>query len=734
MSPLRFTIDALLLRELGERLVGKPHIALAELVKNSYDADATEVTIKFLPHKDRIEITDDGHGMTSEEFKNFWMRIGTVHKTREKQSRKWGRTLTGSKGVGRLAVQFLAKTLTIESFPADRSSKWIKAQIDWEKAIKVDKLTEVEVMYSEYNRNPSNVSRTGTTIVLGELKQEWEENLVEKLASDIWWLQPPFRPTSSSMDNSEHDFRVNFESTKDYEELFKERMEAIKGVWIARLVGQNINGEVKISLEFPGENLITNETIIEEIRQNQKEANKEKYNSGQYSKKQFDKTKTLNKCYFEIRVYNLWGKQKFGIKVNEAREYFENHGGVHVYDGGFRLPYYGSPESDWLKLEYDHSHRQNASKLLPKKIQVPRALNDLPTLGRVLGSVHIDTADELNLEIMITRDRLAQSVAYDDLVLTVRYAIDWYANETARRKLEKKEKEASSEPTSLKFERVEQVLEEYESEIPKKVYQEIYKKVQEATTAVEKDQELALERMGILAPLATAGISALSYQHELKKQFAYIEDTIDRMKNIETMSPELQQNLQSLSTDLASWLKRAKATNLLFDYIADTENTQLRHRLRARAVIEEITNQTSFLARGTEIDYTQIDDHLRLPKASFAEWGAIFQNVFINAFNAMLDSPKRRLHISFRSRGRFQEILIQDTGHGINLKDADRLFEPFQRASKISAERKALGYGGTGLGLTIVRLLANNVECRVQFVNPEDEFKTAFSIQWRETK
>ncbi|MEI6128403.1 MAG: hypothetical protein WCQ99_17805, partial [Pseudomonadota bacterium] len=36
-----FSVDSMLLRELGERLVGRPHIALAELVKNSYDADAT---------------------------------------------------------------------------------------------------------------------------------------------------------------------------------------------------------------------------------------------------------------------------------------------------------------------------------------------------------------------------------------------------------------------------------------------------------------------------------------------------------------------------------------------------------------------------------------------------------------------------------------------------------------------------------------------------------------------
>ena len=41
MPTIPFTIDAELLRELGERLVGKPHMALAELIKNGYDADAT---------------------------------------------------------------------------------------------------------------------------------------------------------------------------------------------------------------------------------------------------------------------------------------------------------------------------------------------------------------------------------------------------------------------------------------------------------------------------------------------------------------------------------------------------------------------------------------------------------------------------------------------------------------------------------------------------------------------
>ena len=720
MPTLPFTIDAELLRELGERLVGKPHIALAELVKNSYDADATEVTINFKPEQGKIKISDDGHGMTTKEFEDYWMRIGTTHK-KGMQSKKLGRLLTGSKGVGRLAVQFLAHELTIKTFPANENCKGLIAHINWRDALKTKldetkELTEVKVTYNEIDRNPTD---QGTAIILKELRDEWTEDSIRELASELWWLQPPL---NSSSDDSKNRFKIHFRSAyRDYSKTFLEQMNAIQRIWIARLVGKATDGEVKFSLQFQDEQptVHTHKYKIADFI----------HNNGKFSK-----AKNLNTCQFDIRIYNLRGKQKYGIKVGTAREYVGKYSGVHVYDGDFRLPYYGLSESDWLKLEYDHSHRQNVSQLLPKDIQVFRALNDLPTLGRVFGIVKVNTSTEPNLGIMITRDRLTDTIAYKDLVTTVRYAFDWYANETARRKIEDKKVEATAESTSLRFERVEQVLEHYEPEIPKEVYQEVYKRVQEATTAAESHQELIIEQMGLLAPLATAGISALSYQHELKKQFADIENTINRMKNIETMNSELQRNLQLLSRELASWLERAKATNLLFDYIADTENTQLRHSLRARAVIEEITNQTSFLARDTVIDYSQIDDRLRLPKASFAEWGAIFQNVFINAFTAMLDSSKRQLHISFRSHEKIREILVQDTGHGINLKDADRLFEPFQRASKISAERKALGYGGTGLGLTIVRLLASNIGCRVQFVDPEDGFKTAFSIQWRETK
>jgi signal transduction histidine kinase len=132
------------------------------------------------------------------------------------------------------------------------------------------------------------------------------------------------------------------------------------------------------------------------------------------------------------------------------------------------------------------------------------------------------------------------------------------------------------------------------------------------------------------------------------------------------------------------------------------------------------------------INANRLESDLVLPKASLLEWSSIFQNVFLNAFNAMVPTGKKEIEVSSRRKGREREILIQDTGVGVNLKDSEELFQPFVRRVKISPERRTRGYGGTGLGLTIVRLIARNIGVMVSFVKPEKTFRTAFSVKWRE--
>jgi Histidine kinase-, DNA gyrase B-, and HSP90-like ATPase len=200
MPALQFTVDSALLRELGERLVGKPHIALAELIKNSYDADATRVEVRF--EDDKIVVTDNGHGMNFQEFKDFWMRIGTPHKQAEGRSRKFKRPVTGSKGVGRLAVQFLGRELEVRTVSDADTRSELVSTVDWEKAVRAGELTKAEAQYEKLQRVTTftNGAEHGTTIAISRLNHEWTPDEFKALAQNIWWLQPPFskdKPSST---------------------------------------------------------------------------------------------------------------------------------------------------------------------------------------------------------------------------------------------------------------------------------------------------------------------------------------------------------------------------------------------------------------------------------------------------------------------------------------------------------------------------------------------------------
>ena len=126
MSVTSYNIKAKshILTLLGNELIGSDSLAIFELVKNSYDADAENVTITFMDlnsHSQKIIIEDDGYGMSKDTLQNVWLTIGTDFKrgTNRKESHKFSRLSFGNKGVGRLAVHKLAKSITLESRTAD---------------------------------------------------------------------------------------------------------------------------------------------------------------------------------------------------------------------------------------------------------------------------------------------------------------------------------------------------------------------------------------------------------------------------------------------------------------------------------------------------------------------------------------------------------------------------------------------------------------------------------------
>ncbi|MDE0279992.1 MAG: ATP-binding protein, partial [Gammaproteobacteria bacterium] len=118
---LRFSVDSQLMGELGERLVTRNHVALAELVKNAYDADGSRISVDFCDYVTEdsgelfpsIVLTDNGHGMRFTDVDKHWMRIATSNKKRDPFSPIYGRPKTGNKGIGRFACQRLAEELIL---------------------------------------------------------------------------------------------------------------------------------------------------------------------------------------------------------------------------------------------------------------------------------------------------------------------------------------------------------------------------------------------------------------------------------------------------------------------------------------------------------------------------------------------------------------------------------------------------------------------------------------------
>jgi signal transduction histidine kinase len=755
---LPFTIDSALLRELGERLVGRSHIALAELIKNAYDADATIVDVVF--GRDSIVVRDNGHGMTYEEFRDYWMRIGSPHKERQEASRTLKRPLTGSKGVGRLAAQFLAHELKLFSTSQASTNEEVVASVDWDAAVQKGDLTQAEADVAVQRPRASypGMSEWGTFIRMDVLKQEWGEKELRELARELWPLQPPF---DSPLDEQEDEYDFEEEQNEEDEQAeddeeydpledllkaldaedaeqdtdepqldfqvrlrvedqgaadaFASQMRRVLDIWTARITGTlrapkekgRVSAQLEVAVEFP-------DGTIERLK--------------------LPKRQRIHELNFEVRVFSLHHRQRYRIPVDAAREYLRRYGGVHVYDAGFHLPYYG-PDTDWLGIEQDHAHRLSMSKLLPVELNVRRGLNALPTNSRLYGVVEVNTARERRLTvaerrgkdaltIQVSRDRLVQNCGYDDLRELVRAAVDFYAVCETRRMQAERELQGD-EPVSVRARRVRDVLENHRRDIAPEAYRALRVELDEVVEGLESEALSQSAQAGLLGSLATAGMTAIAFEHEYNRQLSLFERLARQLRRADDL-----EEARALADQVRDAVRQARESRRMFSHLMESDEREQRHALRARVVLDGVADQLRHFMRGIKVDHSEVGPDFRLPLGTLAEWGSLFQNLYINAINAMLDADQRRIAAWAFSRGGRRFLIISDTGTGVDSEDSEHLFEPFVRFQSISAERQRMGLGGTGLGLTIVRMLATNLGCEVHFVRADDDYNTAVELSW----
>jgi Histidine kinase-, DNA gyrase B-, and HSP90-like ATPase len=130
--PLRVTSGVLM--HIGAGIYNSAAGAIKELVTNSYDADATEVTITTnYPLFDEIRVVDNGTGMAAERFKQAMRNIGSSLKGTlepDRVSSKHNRSVVGHLGIGLMALSQICTLAIIESQAEDSDVKFV-AELDF---------------------------------------------------------------------------------------------------------------------------------------------------------------------------------------------------------------------------------------------------------------------------------------------------------------------------------------------------------------------------------------------------------------------------------------------------------------------------------------------------------------------------------------------------------------------------------------------------------------------------
>lgn len=207
---LSFRPRARIIRTIGDRLISGPEAAVVELIKNSHDADASYVRIKYLPpiesEPGSILVEDDGHGMTLEDIQQKWMEPATSDK-KERKFSPAGRRMLGSKGIGRFAASRLGRRLELVSsaFRTTPQAGETEAAAAPSAKIQTTRIPQLdwnmfdETNYLEDIRFPVEslipATHTGTLLKITLLRDEWSEKRLIKLHGELRRLISPIQQT-----------------------------------------------------------------------------------------------------------------------------------------------------------------------------------------------------------------------------------------------------------------------------------------------------------------------------------------------------------------------------------------------------------------------------------------------------------------------------------------------------------------------------------------------------------
>lgn len=664
-----FRPRARVLKALGQDLIQNEAIAIAELVKNAYDADAENVWIEFTGDlksaSGKVIIRDDGNGMDTEIIENTWMEPATISKIRSPISPNKKRRVTGEKGIGRFASGTIGSTLNIVSRPRGLVVE-VVASIDWGRFNNENLyLDQVKIKWFERERPKSQPN--GTELTISGLNKPWPDEIfksvLENLQTQLMRLVSPFR--------TKDDFSIYIKLPERLQNnpLFrplhgKIEPSPVYSYPIYRAAGEvdgkgNVTGKIWVKgeehhLRGPKDTDLTLHG-----------ATGRKPECGPFS--------------FDLRV---WNRDKDSIeevaeasgvsKLNVRRDITAAQG-ISIYRDDFRIQ---TPDSDWLGLDL-------------RRVQNPTARI---SQNQVVGVVYVSAVSNLGIIDQTNRQALKDNTASRDLRhMTLQLVQRLEAYRAVERS--KPRDEIRGIFRRLDFAGVQSYIENnYSSD------KQLLKIANEFKKSLDVGTREAQDVISRYRRLATLGQVFDRLVHDGRHPVGRLANQAEKLRKMAESQEDISHNrLKEVNRRIEEELMLLGS---LFDRIAPLSGRQ-RGRPASTDVVQLVRNTGALIEHDLQIDGINIQ--LPSEDAPFKPlidcYPGDIQAAIINLIqNAMywcsIDNPRgdREISVDVVKESSGASIIVSDNGPGVHEDFHNTIWEPYV----------SLKENGIGLGLSIV--------------------------------
>lgn len=688
-----FKPRARLLSLLGDQLITSEVVAVVELIKNSFDADATKVTLTLEnvtnQEKGKIIIDDDGTGMRLGTVLNVWLEPGTefrkMQREKGEKTQLYSRPLLGEKGIGRFAAHRLGNIIELVTRAKNEEFE-IEVEVNWRLFEGSKYLGDIPIYWMKRKPKVFTGDKHGTKIIIQDLKKPWTEEMVFTLDEKLDALQAPLK--------EKYNFGIALVAP-EFPKLVRKKIALDETLKVATYAFEGYvdeKGHLDAKYSF-NHDAFPREARTLDVKE---DARKEPHALKRFTTANGELRSPL--CGpFNVRFY-AWDLDPTSLKETVTRKYYEKiikpHTGVRVYRDGFRVWPYGEQGNDWLNL--DSRRVNNPTKCLSN--------------NQAIGLVNISGDSNTDLRDKTDREGIIENEAYADFKELVLSAINFFEVERRKDRI----KIASLRKKERRIDRTTVAIGNLRERMKKRSESEIYKKeVDDIENAYETEIRETIEPLIVSAGV---GIAYMMPAHEI------IISIQDLEKLIESLKADL--------TRLGVGGRIAKTTGPMLEItevirgVADgaLELTRrkgdvfsLKSAVDFSVYIKEPSIKTSQIkVTVNEKSPISIKGHKNLVMTSIL-------NLLDNSIYWLYETKERVIQITIdRDQDKNPRIIVSDNGPGIRKEDLRYMGEAYWT-------RKPFG---TGLGLFISKraMNANNGKIEFGFLGEEPAFLSGANV------